>query len=347
LFLGNEASKAKNSAAINELLAARPMPVVMTFQACGSLTGESAACFFGRLGLFKNQPGDKILDQADVIVAVGYNPFEYDPEEWNITGQDKQIIHINYTMADIHQKFQPRLEVLGDISANLRNMLPLLGSLPSMEHYTALKEEYEKFVNSPKSKIDSKGKIHPLRFIHKLQEHTTKDTIITCDIGSNATWISRYFRSYLPHQMLISKGQQTLGVAVPWAMAAKLTHPDKTVIATVGDGGFLFSANELETAVREKLNFIAFVLDSASYDMAASQEMNKYQRESGVKLGEYDVVKFAEAFGAKGYLLDDSSKFDEVMKEALKQTVPVLIQVPMDYSDNFRLYQEIDTNQGH
>jgi acetolactate synthase-1/2/3 large subunit len=232
LFLGNEASKAENSAAINELLAAHPMPVVMTFQACGSLTEESADCFFGRLGLFKNQPGDKILDQADVIVAVGYHPLEYDPEEWNTTGQDKQIIHINYTMADIHQKFQPRLEVLGDISANLRNMLPLLGSLPPMENYAALKEEYEKFVHSPKSKIDSKGKIHPLRFIQKLQEHTTKDTIIACDIGSNGTWMSRYFRSYHPHQMLISNGQQTLEVAVPWAMAAKLTHPDKTVIAS-------------------------------------------------------------------------------------------------------------------
>ena len=147
--------------------------------------------------------------------------------------------------------------------------------------------------------------------------------------------------------MLISNGQQTLGVSIPWAIAAKLIHPEKTVIATVGDGAFLFSANELETAVREKIHFIAFVLDSASYDMVEAQELIKYQRKSGVDLGEYDVVKYAEAFGAKGYFLDDSSKFDRIMEQSLNQTVPVLIQVPVDYTDNIKLYQEIDPHKGH
>ncbi len=347
LFLGNEASKPINSSAINQLLQAHPMPVVMTFQACGALREENANCFFGRLGLFKNQPGDKLLDIADVIVAVGYNPVEYDPEEWNTNGSDKKFIHINYTMADIHEKYQPSVEVLGGIAENISSIIPLLGSLPPMDQYFSLKEEYENFVHNPNSEIDTKGKIHPLRFIYKLHEHVTKDTIIACDIGSNGTWMSRYFRSYTPHQMLISNGQQTLGVSIPWAIAAKLIHPEKTVIATVGDGAFLFSANELETAVREKIHFIAFVLDSASYDMVEAQELIKYQRKSGVDLGEYDVVKYAEAFGAKGYFLDDSSKFARIMEQSLNQTVPVLIQVPVDYTDNIKLYQEIDPHKGH
>lgn len=347
LFLGNEASKPENSAAINELLASRPMPVVMTFQACGSLTRESVQYFCGRLGLFKNQPGDKLLDVADVIITVGFDPVEYDPEEWNRHPQSNAILHINYTMADVHQTFQPRLEVLGDISANLRSLIPLLGELPPMENYADIKRAYDEFFHPPKAEIDTTAKIHPLRMVRKIQEQTTQDTIIACDIGSHATWFSRYFRSYLPHQMLISNGQQTLGVALPWAMAAKLNHPQKRVIAIIGDGGFLFSAAELETAVREKLNFIAFVMDSASYDMVAAQEIKKYQRSSGIDLGEYDVIKYAEAFGAKGYRLDDSSKFDEIMQEACQQTVPVLIQVPMDYSDNVDLYVDFDHVKTH
>lgn len=346
LLLGEEASQPATAKAIHDFLTAHKLPVVSTFQAAGVICKEYLDLFFGRVGLFNNQPGDKILQQADVVIAIGYDPVEYDPETWN-NGDRKYIVHIDHVMSDIHLAYQTDVEVLGGVAQNLRALKPLLSDLPPMDRYKPVRKEYEDFLFNPKALLDCQGKIHPIRFIHQLHEYLDENTIVACDIGTHGMWMSRYFLSHVPHQLLISNGQQTLGVALPWAMAAKLAHPEKTVLATVGDGGFLFSATELETAVREKLHFILFVWDSGGYDMVMEQQMMKYDRKSGVDLGYYDVVKFAEAFGAKGYLLDDSRKFDAIMKQALADEGPVLVHMPVDYSDNLELFLTTDPNAGH
>ncbi len=345
LLLGEEASRPICARAIHEFLSKHKLPVVSTFQAAGIVCKEYLDLFFGRVGLFNNQPGDKILRQADLVIAIGYNPVEYDPEIWN-SREPKQIVHIDHIMSDIHQAYQTDVELLGGIAQNITALSPLLKDFPSMDQYQGIKEEYDNFLCNPKSEIDCRGKIHPLRFIHQLHAHLDEDTIVACDIGTHGMWMSRYFLSHVPHQLLISNGQQTLGVALPWAMAAKLVHPEKTVIATVGDGGFLFSATELETAVREKLHFILFVWDSGSYDMVMEQQEMKYKRRSGVDLGYCDVVKFAEAFGAKGYLLDDSTEFEAIMQKALADDGPVLVHMPVDYRDSMDLFINTDPNAG-
>ncbi|MCF8466480.1 MAG: acetolactate synthase AlsS [Sneathiella sp.] len=346
LLLGEEASQPATAKAIHDLLTAHKLPVVSTFQAAGVVCKEYLDLFFGRVGLFNNQPGDKILRQADVVISIGYDPVEYDPEIWN-NGDRKHIIHVDHIMSDVHLAYQTDVEVLGGVAENIRALIPLLSGLPPMDQHKPVRTEYQDYLYNPKSLVDCKGKIHPLRFIHQLHEYLDENTIVACDIGTHGMWMSRYFLSHVPHQLLISNGQQTLGVALPWAMAAKLTHPEKTVLATVGDGGFLFSATELETAVRENLHFILFVWDSGGYDMVMEQQLMKYKRRSGVDLGYYDVVKFAEAFGAKGYRLDDSTKFDVIMKQALADEGPVLIHMPVDYSDNLELFLATDPNAGH
>ncbi len=147
--------------------------------------------------------------------------------------------------------------------------------------------------------------------------------------------------------MLFSNGQQTLGVGLPWGMSAKLAFPDKKVISISGDGGFLFSAMELETAVREKLDVIHFVCVDDSYNMVKEQEVMKYHRKSGVEFGYVDIVKFAQAFGATGFRLGDAEKFCEIMSQAMKAKGPVLIEMPVDYSDNRALFEAVDPNVGH
>ncbi len=346
LLLGEEASQPKAARAVHDLLTAHKIPVVSTFQAAGVVCKEYLDLFFGRVGLFNNQPGDKILRQADVVITIGYDAVEYDPEIWN-SGDRKKIIHIDHVMSDIHLAYQTDVELLGGVAENIRVLIPLLVDMPPMDQHKNVRKEYEDYLVNPKALTECKGKIHPLRFIHQLHEYLDENVIVACDIGTHGMWMSRYFLSHVPHQLLISNGQQTLGVALPWAMASKLAHPEKIVLATVGDGGFLFSATELETAVREKLHFILFVWDSGNYDMVLEQQLMKYKRRSGVDLGYYDVVKFAEAFGAKGYRLDDSSKFDEIMQQALADEGPVLVHMPVDYSDNMELFVATDPNAGH
>jgi acetolactate synthase-1/2/3 large subunit len=149
--------------------------------------------------------------------------------------------------------------------------------------------------------------------------------------------MARHFRVYEPRRLLFSNGQQTLGVALPWAMAACLVRPGTPVVSVSGDGGFLFSAQELETATRLGLTFTHIILRDNSYDMVAFQEVLKYGRKSGVQLGDYDIVSYAAAFGARGYRVKTLDEFVTTLRQALAEDGPSLIDVPVDYSRNVEL----------
>ena len=159
------------------------------------------------------------------------------------------------------------------------------------------------------------------------------------DMGSFHLWIAHFLFSFRARQILISNGQQTLGVALPWAIAASIVRPTEKILSISGDGGFLFSAMELETAVRLKCNLVHLVWIDGSYDMVGFQEMAKYGRTSGVRLGPVDVVRFAEAFGAKGLRIETSDQISATIKKALTMQGPVIVGVPVDYRDNHQFME--------
>jgi acetolactate synthase-1/2/3 large subunit len=181
--------------------------------------------------------------------------------------------------------------------------------------------------------------IHPLRLVHELQELLTDDTTVCCDMGSFHIWLARHLYSFRARQILMTNGQQTLGVGLPWAIAASLVRPGEKVISISGDGGLLFSIMELETAVRLKCNLIHVVWIDGHYDMVKLQEMAKYGRSSGVDFGPVDVVRLAEAFGTKGLKIDTPDQISSTLKRALNMQGPVLIGVPVDYRDNHQLME--------
>ena len=347
LLLGMEASRPENTLAIRELLKHRPFAVVGTYQAAGVIPIEFVDNFIGRVGLFKNEPGDQILDLADIVVAVGYNPVEYDPEVWN-AANTKTIVHLDYTPCDVHSTYHPVCELLGDIATNLRKLTPHLHKrdlIHGNKKITQARQSLIKKIDSGKEFNNSP--IHPLRFMYELRKAIDDNVTICCDIGSVYMWMARYFFSYRPHQLLFSNGQQTLGVALPWAMAANYARPGEKVISISGDGGFLFSAMELETAVREGLHFVHFIWRDGTYNMVLEQELMKYKRKSGVDLGRVNIPDFARAFGAIGFELNDPDQFQEMFKEAMAAKKPVLIDVPIDYTHNSELFKAIDPNSGH
>ncbi len=347
LMLGMEVSRPENTEAIRALLREKEFVVVSSYQAAGVISKKLLDCFMGRVGLFKNQPGDVVLEAADLVVTIGFNPVEYDPEIWNADNK-RGIIHLNYNFADIHNTYHPDVELIGDIANNIRAMIKGLDSRINLRHSQLIKETHQQLKEKIESgKLLNQSPIHPLRFIHELLQVVNDRTIISCDIGSVYMWMARYFFTYEPHHLLFSNGQQTLGVALPWAIAANLARPDHQVISISGDGGFLFSAMELETAVREKLKFIHFIWRDGTYNMVLEQEMMKYHRKSGVDFGKIDVPDFAKSFGALGLELTSPESFKSVFAEALRAEKPVLIDVPIDYSDNMALFTSVDSKSGH
>ncbi len=337
LLLGESASQDENVAAIRHLLSQCNIVTMSTYQGAGVVSKALFACFVGRVGLFKNQIADILLDKADVVLTIGFNPVEYDPEIWNATA-DKLIIHLSEVHSELHYCYQPPVQILGSIAENTKLLAKQLKAkhINYPHDVSTYHERFEK--NLKQGKKFNSMPVHPLRFLYELAKLVDDNTIVACDIGSMYVWLARYFVSFHPHQLLFSNGQQTLGVGLPWGMAAKLIYPKKRVISISGDGGFLFSAMELETAVREKIAVIHFVWIDGSYDMVKEQAQMKYNRSYGVNFGAVNLINFAQAFGAKGYLIEDPDDILTVFHAAEQQQGPVLIGIPIDYRDNAQLY---------
>lgn len=188
------------------------------------------------------------------------------------------------------------------------------------------------------------GKIHPLHFLSILQDHVSADTTICCDVGTVYIYVMRYFLCYEPRRLLCSDGQQTLGVGLPWAIAASLTQDvpcSQKVISMSGDGGFMFSSQELSTAVQQGCNITHFIWNDEAYNMVEFQEELKYNRSSGVRLGGVDFAKFAEAFGAHGMRIRDASELQQGIREALSYDGVTIVDVAVDYEHNNELAQHI------
>jgi acetolactate synthase-1/2/3 large subunit len=348
VLLGLLASKPQNAVAVQELIKSGRLPVVGTFQAAGAVSASLFSNFAGRVGQINNQPADEILAGSDLVITVGYDPVEYWPSIWN-QGKKRPIVHLDVLPADIDNSYNPSVELVGDIASTLVHLTPLV-SRSALE--PSVKRLLERIANDREELARSSAglsgtPVHPLRIAAELQRILTPDTTLCLDMGSFHLWMARHLYSFRARQILISNGQQTLGVALPWAIAATLVRPSEKVLSISGDGGFLFSAMELETAVRLKSNLVHMILIDGSYDMVAEQEILKYNRPSGTDFGPVDPVKYAEAFGAKGLMVRSPEQIPSVLKQAFDTSGPVLVGVHVDDRDNRKMFEQVDERSIH
>lgn len=341
VLVGMKGGRPEAAEAVRRLLRKVKLPFVETYQAAGTLSHDLEDQYFGRIGLFRNQPGDILLEKADVVLTIGYDPIEYDPVFWNRKGE-RSILHLDEIQADIDHDYQPEMELVGDIATTLdhivRDSLPISIDKPFLPLLQQLKKALKNQSEPPKEK--KANLVHPLQIVQDLRNLIDDDMTVTCDIGSHAIWMARYFRCYRPLGLLFTNGMQTLGVALPWAIAATLVNPGQKVISVSGDGGFLFSAMELETAVRLKAPIVHLVWNDSTYDMVAFQQKMKYKRTSGVDFGNIDIVKYAESFGATGLRVNSPDELAIVLQKSLDIEGPVVIDIPVDYSDNIHLAEQ-------
>lgn len=341
LLLGHLASESSAAQAVRAVLARTQMPVVCTYQGAGVVSREFFHCFGGRVGLFHNQLADQLLDDADVVISIGYNPVEYEPGLWN-RGRQRSVVHIDCTPAEIDRDYRPQVELWGNVAATLQSLTALLQPRTISTDSTRVKEiarERETFATA--AAAANGVPIHPTRLVYELQKLLREDMTVCLDMGSFHIWLARHLYSFRPRQLLFTNGQQTLGVGLPWAIAASLVRPQEKVLSISGDGGFLFSATELETAVRLKCNLVHLVWIDGAYDMVRFQQIAKYGRDAAVEFGPVDIVKFAEAFGARGLMIQTPDQIAPTLKKAFEMQGPVLIGVPVDYRDNYKLMEMV------
>jgi acetolactate synthase I/II/III large subunit len=260
VLLGMLSSRPTNADALQSFLTKSNLAVVGTFQAAGAVGALLFDNFGGRVGQIANQPADRLLDSADLVITIGYDPVEYWPPEWNANTKRK-IIHVDVLSAQLENCYRPYVELTGDIAQTLE----ALTSHVSRSAKSALSASMLETIVAERNRLEDESAtrggtpIHPLRLLYELKQFPGSDVTVCLDMGSFHLWIARHLYSFRPRQVLITNGQQTLGVALPWGIAGALVRPSEKILSISGDGGFLYSAMELETAVRLKANLVHMV----------------------------------------------------------------------------------------
>ena len=337
ILVGNGVTRRRAAEELREFAERLQIPITNTFMGKGSIDYRNPLSLF-TVGL---QARDWIMcgfDRADVVIAIGYDFVEYSPSHWN-PGKKKRIIHIDVVPSEIDEYYMPEAEIVSEIKDSLKALTGVLKGKKKFKIYTALRETILKGLTEYKN--DNSFPMKPQKVTSDLRAALGPDDILISDVGAHKLWIARMFPTHKPNTVLISNGYAAMGIALPGAIAAKLVHPKKNVIAVVGDGGFLMTSCELETAKRLGLGIIIIVWVDNSYGLIEWKQKDLFGKAFGVYFNNPDFVKYAESFGIKGYKITNAKEFLPLLKQSLGTKEPVLIEIPIDYSENLKLTEKL------
>jgi acetolactate synthase-1/2/3 large subunit len=334
ILAGHGVIRGKATEELRAFVSRTGIGVTTTFMGAGALSADDES-FISAVGLQSKDYISCGFDRADLIIAVGYDPVEFSPHYWNTEG-NRKIIHIDFTPSEIDVHYSA-IELVGDIRTTLSMITDRITSEKDGSYYHKLKLYSDHALH-----FSVKGfPLKPLRIIHEIRKALGGNDILISDVGAHKVWISRFYPAYEANTVLISNGFASMGFALPAAISSKLLYPERNVIAAVGDGGFLMSVGELNTAVRLGLNFVCLVFNDGGYGLIGWKEKLRYQKDFFVKFHNPDFVKLAESFGARGYRVSAEDELFTVLQEALHQKSPAVIDCPVDYSENVKLTERL------
>ena len=337
ILVGNGAIRDNASAALTEFVTQLSIPVANTFMGKGAIPYTHPLSLW-TVGLQQRDLISCAFDEADLVIAIGYDLIEYSPKKWNPDGKTS-IIHIGTTPAEIDSSYIPLVEVVGDISDSLMDIIKRTDRQDKSNFSAAnlrqkISENYKQYAE------DEGFPVKPQKIIYDLRQVMAPEDIVISDVGAHKMWMARHYHCDCPNTCIISNGFAAMGIAIPGAIAAKLVHPDKKVVAVTGDGGFMMNCQELETALRAKTPFVTLIFNDNGYGLIEWKQINQFGHSSFIDFGNPDFVKFAESMGIKGYRVESAADLIPTLKEALAQDIPAIIDCPVDYEENLRFSQE-------
>jgi acetolactate synthase-1/2/3 large subunit len=313
------------------------VPVATTFLGKGVFPDDHPNAL-GTIGFMVKDYANFGFDRADVVVAVGYDLVEYAPSQWN-PARDKQIVHVHRTVAEVDANYTLAVGLQGSIGETLdeiaaeRGLHPLGGGVPPVKKL--VREELDR------GAADDAFPLSPARIVADIREAMGRQDIVLCDTGAAKMWMARLYPTYAPNTCLISNGLATMAFALPGAFAAKLAFPDRKVLAAVGDGAFLMSAAEIETAVREQVPIVILVWVDGGYGLIGWKQDIHFGRRASVSFDNPDFVRYAESFGARGYAIRAAGELLPTLRKALDDDAVSVIACPVDYRENARLVERL------
>jgi acetolactate synthase-1/2/3 large subunit len=333
IMLGAAASRPRSTAGIGGFVRRTRIPFFNTQMGKGTVPGGSNL-YMGTAALSERDYVHEAVDQADLIIAIGHDTIEKPPFIMGPKGP--QVIHVSYTSATVEQVYFPQCEVVGDVGPSLELLADRVeGRLHYASALLPLREGILSRI-SDRNKED-RFPLTPQRIVHDVRQVIPEDGILALDNGMYKIWFARNYRTYVANTVLLDNALATMGAGLPSAMMAAILHPERRVMAVCGDGGFMMNSQEMETAVRLKLNLVVLILEDSAYGMIRWKQAVDDFPDFGLTFDNPDFVKYAESYRAKGTRITKASDLIPAIETAFKEGGVHLVVVPIDYSENKRV----------
>ena len=363
LLAGNGCIRKRASKQLQRLVDQTGIAVVHTFMGKGAISDRDPHSLFVA-GLGSKDYINEAFEEADVVLAVGYDMIEWAPQRWN-PKRDKRIVHIDFEPAEVDNHYRTEIEVVCDVAATLWGINEALGDsltydgsefrhlrdhllfelgweLPAATEQAILGEGEEGIREARAAITENRFPMTPQRILHDLRGFLGDDDILISDVGAHKMWVARHFPAFMPNTVIISNGFCSMGIALPGAIAAKLIHPDRKVVGLCGDGGFLMNIQELATAVQYEVPSITLVWDDGGYGLMGWKQEAQYGQTSHVTLKNPDLAAVASSFGAFGRRVKSAEDLLPALREAAEEEKrPSVVVVPVDYSENMALTRRL------
>ncbi|HCO90166.1 MAG TPA: acetolactate synthase large subunit [Alphaproteobacteria bacterium] len=343
ILAGNGAVRKRAATQLVRLAEKTGIGVVNTFMGKGAVPMDNPHCLF-TMGLGVGDYNNHAFADADVIITAGYDLVEYSPAGWYKPDSGAKIIHIDFSPAEIDDHFPVEVDIVSDladalwqineeIDARAGDKLPLFDINATRGKLRSTMAD-----DFAMEKDDTAFPAKPQKILWDVREVMGPNDILLSDVGAHKMWVSRYYQAVEPNTCLISNGFCSMGFALPGAIGAKIACPDQKVLCINGDAGFLMNVQELETAVRYKLNVVAMVWVDGEYGLIKWKQQDAFDgKHSKLDFGNPDFEKLAEAFGMWGKTLTSADQIKPALEEAFRQEGPAIIAVPVDYAENRKL----------
>ena len=343
ILAGNGAIRKRAAAQLQRLAQKSGIGVVNTFMGKGAISMDDEHCLY-TMGLGSGDYNNLAFDDADLVISCGYDLVEYAPAAWNRTNKDMtKIIHIDFWPAEVDRDYMPTIEIVSDLADALwqlnESMNDIYGEKLPLFDINSRKKLRDIMTNDfAEEKDDTACPVKPQKILWDVRQVMGPHDILLSDVGAHKMWISRYYQCLEPNTCLISNGFCTMGFAMPGSIGAKMAFPDRKVLSISGDAGFMMNVQELETAVRRKLNIVCMIWCDGEYGLIKWKQQAGFEgRHSDLSFTNPDFTKLAESFGMWGRTISSVDQIVPTLEEAFRQDGPAIIAVPVDYAENMKL----------
>ncbi|MEK6526849.1 MAG: acetolactate synthase large subunit, partial [Nitrospirota bacterium] len=339
ILAGNGVIRGRAHEAVRQFAKRLNIPVVHTFMGKGIVPDRDPLSLY-TIGLQMRDYSSVVFEQADVVIAVGYDFVEYAPCFWN-PDRNKRVVHVDASPAEVDAHYIVEVGVLGDLALSLGQIGA--GLSPFDQQWARRCRDTIVAGFEAEAAERPSWPMRPQHVIRDLRAALSTDDVVICDVGAHKLWMARMFPCQAPNTCVISNGFASMGIGLPGAVAAKLLLPERRVVAVTGDGGFLMNSQELETAVRLRLPVVVLVWRDDGYGVIRWKQMLRFGRTSSVDFGNPDFVTYAQSFGAAGFRVTGPSELAPILTEAFNCGRLAVIDCPVDYSENLRLTERLKT----